>query len=350
MTVRVLSAGDDFVLNRLLADALVSKVPVPLDISEISLPWPVKPFGRVAEVDEASGTEEQMIEALRGVQICVTQMAPLTERILQASPELRLFCVGRGGPVNVNLDAATLHGVAITFAPGRNAQATAEHTVAMMLSGLRRIPGTHSDLMAGTWRGDYYRYESVGRELADSVVGLVGYGAIGSKVAGILSGFGVRVVFHDPYLTDVPVGAAESVSLEALLEQSHVVSLHARATPTTRGMIGAPQIAAMPQGSVLVNCARGSLLDYDAVCDALESGHLFAAAFDVFPEEPIPVGSRLRRTPNVIMTPHLAGASRETASNAADIIAADVARYLGDEPLLHCANPEVLPGKAHPDA
>jgi D-3-phosphoglycerate dehydrogenase len=96
----------------------------------------------------------------------------------------------------------------------------------------------------------------------------------------------------------------------------------------------------MPVGSVLVNCARGALVDYDAVCDALDSGHLHGAAFDVFPEEPIPPGSRLLRTPHIVMTPHLAGASRETAQKAAAIVAADVGRYLRGEELAHCANPE----------
>jgi D-3-phosphoglycerate dehydrogenase len=98
----------------------------------------------------------------------------------------------------------------------------------------------------------------------------------------------------------------------------------------------------MPAGSVVVNCARGSLLDYDALCDALDTGHLFGAAVDVFPEEPIPAGSRLLTTPNLVMTPHLAGASKETAVKAARIIAADVARYLRGEPLAHLANPALV--------
>ncbi|MGX6604970.1 2-hydroxyacid dehydrogenase [Micromonosporaceae bacterium Da 78-11] len=339
MTVRILAAGDHFVLNRLLVDELRRAADPDVEISELTLPWPATPFGPVAEVDEASGTEEQLIEALDGVEVCVTQMAPLTERILQASPRLRLFCVSRGGPVNVNLEAAAKHGVAVTFAPGRNAQATAEHTVAMILSALRRIPQTNADLTGGTWRGDYYEYDRVGPELAGSTVGLVGYGAIGSRVATMLTGFGAHVVVHDPYVDDEKLGGlAEKVSLAELLRRSNIVSLHARATPETRGMIGPAQLAAMPADSVIVNCARGALLDYDAVCDALDSGHLFGAAFDVFPEEPIPAGSRLLRTPNIVMTPHLAGASKQTAANAARIVAADVARYLRGEPLLHRAN------------
>jgi D-3-phosphoglycerate dehydrogenase / 2-oxoglutarate reductase len=339
----ILCAGDHFVLNRLLRDALRTEVGADLDLRELTLPWPLEPFATVAEVDEASGTEDEMSQALAGVEICLTQMGPLTEKVLESAPGLRLYCVTRGGPVNANLDAATRHGVAVCSAPGRNATATAEHTVAMMLAAMRRVPQTHADLTAATWRSDYYSYERVGPELEGSTVGLVGYGAVGHRVARILDGFGAEIVVFDPYVDTASVDARVSlVQLDELLARSSVVSLHARATAQSRGMIGAAEIAAMPEGSILVNCARGSLLDYDALCDALDRGHLFGAAVDVFPEEPIPTGSRLLRTANLVMTPHLAGASRQTAVNAARIAAEEVGRYLRGEPLAHCANPAVL--------
>jgi len=347
MTTRILAAGDHFVTNRLLIDALHAHVPGNPTITELTLPWPVQPFGPVAEVTEASGTEDQLIEALTGVQVCVTQMAPLTERVLAASPKLELFCISRGGPVNANLDAATRHGVAVCFAPGRNASATAEHTVGIMLAAMRRIPQTHADLTAGTWRGDYYMYDNVGPELEGSTVGLVGYGAVGTRVARILKGFGADVLVSDPYVTtDGLAGAAQRVELKELLCRSRAVSLHARVTPETIGMIGAEQIAQMPPGAVLVNCARGALLDYDALCDALDSGHLFGAAIDVFPEEPIPTSSRLLTTSHLVMTPHLAGASKETAEKAATIVAGDVGRYLRGQALEHCSNPAFIPNGA----
>jgi D-3-phosphoglycerate dehydrogenase / 2-oxoglutarate reductase len=343
VTTRILLAGDHFVLNALLVHALRAEVGDDLDISELTLDWPLTPFGRVGEVDEASGTEDEMVEALNGVEVCVTQMAPLTEKILAAAPDLRLFCVTRGGPVNANLDAATRHGVAVCSAPGRNAVATAEHTVAMMLSAMRRIPQTHADLLAQSWRSDYYSYDRVGPELADSTIGLIGYGAVGGRVARILTGFGAHVLVFDPYVDEQALaGVAERVELAELVSRSNVVTLHARLTPETADIIGAEQIAALPDGAVVVNCARGGLLDYDALCDGLDSGHLFGAALDVFPEEPIPQGSRLLTTPNIVMTPHLAGASKQTAANAAQIAAAEVSRYLRGETLAHCANPAVL--------
>ncbi|MEU0275465.1 2-hydroxyacid dehydrogenase [Streptomyces sp. NPDC006307] len=344
MTITVLAAGDHFVLPRLLTEELRAAAPTAdLDVRELQLPWPHTPFGAVAEVDEASGTEDELIEALRGVRVCLTQMAPLTERVLAACPDLELFCVSRGGPVNANLEAATRHGVAVCYAPGRNAVATAEHTLALILAAARGIGDVHTDLKHGTWRGDYYDYDTCGIEIDGSVVGLVGFGAIGSRVARVLVAMGAEVLVHDPYVKPEAVdGIAELVPLDELLSRSRIVSLHARVTDETRGMIGRDQIAAMPPGSVLVNCARGALLDYDAVCDALDAGHLAGAGFDVFPAEPVPAGARLLSTPGVVLTPHIAGGSREVAHKAARIVATEAARFLRGEPLAHCANPEVL--------
>ncbi|MEU6418100.1 2-hydroxyacid dehydrogenase [Streptomyces spiralis] len=337
----ILTAGDHFVSNSLFRDRLRPVVP-DATVRELTLPWPVEPFGDVAEVHEASGTEDQLIEALDGVEICVTQMAPLTERILKASPDLRLFCVSRGGPVNANLEAATRQGVAVTFAPGRNAGATAEHTVALMLAAARRVPATHTDLTAGTWRGDYYMYDKVGPELAGSTVGIVGHGAVGSRVARIVSGFGAQVLVADPFATAAGVAPYELTDLDDLMRRATFVTVHARATADTAGLLSRRRIELMPPGGVLVNCARGSLVDYDAVCDALDAGRLFGAAFDVYPVEPLPADSRLLTTPNLVLTPHLAGASRQTALNAAAIVAAEVDRYLTGRPLHHCANPQAL--------
>ncbi|MCW2918363.1 MAG: hydroxyacid dehydrogenase [Actinomycetia bacterium] len=334
---RFLAAGDHFVLPRLLVRALRDELGDAPEIRELTLPWPIEPFGPVAEVDEASGDEDTMIDALDGVEACVTQMGPITQKILDNAPDLRLVVVGRGGPINVNVEAATARGVRVCYAPGRNATATAEYTIGLLLAALRRIPETHAALaFKGDWGGAYYRYDNTGLELEGTRVGLVGYGAVGSRVARILAGFGAEVLVYDPYAPDQ---AQTTGSLEELLRRCRIVSLHARLTPETRGMIGAREIGLMPAGSVLINCARGGLLDYDALCDALDSGQLLAAGLDTYAEEPLPPGSRLFRTPNLVMTPHLAGASRAVAERAARIVAAEVGRYHRGEPLRYCLNP-----------
>lgn len=342
--VPVLLAGDQLVRNHLLAADLAAVAGADAwELREVEFDWPDVPMGKVAEVEEAVGTEDEMIAALAGVRVCLTQLAPLTERILDACPELRLFAVSRGGPVNANLAAATAHGVTVTFAPGRNATATAEYAVGMMLATLRGIAEGHRSVSAGEWRADRFHFDRSGLELDGTTVGLVGAGAIGSRVARILLGFGARVLVFDPYAAPdaLPAGVA-AVSLDELLGSSRVVSLHARVTPENRGMIDADRLAAMPPGSVLVNCARGALVDHAALADALRDGHLFAAGLDVFDVEPLPADHPLRSAPNVVLTPHLAGASQQVARNASRMVAAEADRYRRGLPPEHCANPEVL--------
>ena len=332
-TVPTLLAGDHFVRNELLAAELRKLPEVSFDFREITLPWPLTPYGRVAEVDEASDAEDQLIEALPGVEVAVTQMGPFTERVLDAAPDLRFLVCCRGGPVNVNVKAATERGIIVSSTPGRNAGAAAEHAVTLMLGALRNLPRLQRTLEEGEWRSDLYAYDECGGELDGATVGLIGFGAIGSRVARVMLAFGARVLVNDPFVSVAPDGI-ELTGLEELLRRSDVVSLHARLTGETRGMIGAKQLALMPRGGVLVNTARGGLLDYDATVDALESGQLAAAAFDVFPAEPLPAGSRLLTAPNVVMTPHLAGATRQTAHRAASIAAEAVAAYLaGRDPI-----------------
>jgi D-3-phosphoglycerate dehydrogenase / 2-oxoglutarate reductase len=343
MTTRAhaLIAGDRFVLNRLLATDLAAEGA--FDVRELELPWPHVPFGPVAEVDEASGSEEELTAALQGVRVCLTQMAPLTRRILAACPDLELFAVSRGGPVNANLAAATEHGVAVTFAPGRNATSTAEYAVGLVLAAMRRIPQSHLGVVEGFWESSLYAYEETGLELEGATVGLVGAGAVGSRVARILLAFGAGVLVADPYAdpATLPSGV-RLVELDELVATSQVVSLHARVTDETRRLMNAERIAAMPAGSVLVNCARGALVDHTALAAALTDGHLFAAGLDVFDVEPLPADHPLRRAPHVVMTPHLAGASRAVAERASRMVAAEAGRWLRGRPPLHCANPDVL--------
>ncbi|MGW4882962.1 2-hydroxyacid dehydrogenase [Streptomyces murinus] len=335
-SVRVLAAGDRFVLPSLITAALARQAHC--DVRELTLDWPQKPFGTVAEVEEASDAEDELIAALAGADVLVTQMAPVTERVLAARPELRLVAVCRGRPVNVNLDAARAHGVRVCCAPGRKAAATAEFTVGLLLAALRRIPQAHDRLTAqGSWAGSrYYTYEHSGLEVEDLPVGLIGYGAVGSRVARVLSALGARVMVYDPYARGEMYGL-RMASLDELLRRSRVISLHARVTEETRGLIGARELALLPPGAVVVNAARGELLDEGALCDALEDGRLAVAALDTYADEPLPADSRLRAVGGrVVLTPHVGGASRAVAEKGARIAAAEVGRWVRGEALAHC--------------
>lgn len=345
MTTSILLAGDHFVTPALFREALERRIgDRSPQYSEWLLPWPLEPFGPVGSVDEASGSVEEAIAHLAGVEVAVTQMAPFTSEVFAARPELRLVSICRGGPVNVDLAAATEAGVTVTFAPGRNAQAAAEFTIGLILAAARKIPGIDAELRSGTWRGDYYALDNVGLELSGSTVGLIGYGAIGRIVSRILQAFGAHIVTYDPY-TPVDLLAADgvrSVELTELLGTSDVVSLHARLTAETHHMLDADALNSMKPGAVLVNAARGGLLDYAPLPDLLRSGRLGALALDVYDIEPPPSDWPLFSAPNVVLSPHLGGATRQTALRAAEIVADDVAAFLDGGTPAHVANRDVL--------
>jgi D-3-phosphoglycerate dehydrogenase len=337
--VKILLAGDDFIGNEILAREITARVSFQPDFSTLTLPWPSIPFGPVAEVEEASDCEDKVVESVGGVEVIVTQMAPLTARVLARADSLRLIVCTRGGPVNVNVQAATARGIAVTCTPGRNAIAVAEYAVMLMLAAIRRLPEAHTSLVGGRWRSDLYAYSECGTEIAGSVIGLIGFGEIGRRVADIVSAMGARVLVFDPFVSGASLsGETALVSMNELLERANVISLHARLTADTRGMIGAAELAKVRPGTVLVNTARGALLDYGAAIRALEVGSLGALALDVFPEEPLPKDSPLLRMPGVVLSPHLAGATRETAERAAVVAALEVDRYARGQPLAHVVN------------
>ncbi|UNS98344.1 2-hydroxyacid dehydrogenase [Streptomyces tubbatahanensis] len=343
----VLASGDHFIAPQLFVDALRAAAPgAELAFRTQTTPWPHTPFGPVGNVKEASGTEDELLEALGDAEIALVQMAPFTDRVIREAANLKLIAVARGGPVNVDVEAATRAGIPVTFTPGRNAAAAAEFALGLMLAALRRIPASDAELKKGTWRGDYYAIENAGIELDGTTVGLVGYGAIGSIVARVLRAFGSRVLVADPY-TDPAKAAADGVELVALddlLRRSSVVSLHARVTPETRHMLHADNLKLLPKGAVLVNSARGELMDYAPLPALLESGHLGALALDVYDVEPPPANWPLHAAPNVITTPHLAGATRQTADRAAAITAAQAAAHLRGERPEYVVNPQTLDG------
>lgn len=339
---RVLCAGDRFISARLLADAASDAFGADAVLHESA--WPDEPFGEVNGVREAAGDPTALAELATDVDAVLTHLAPVTEQVLGAAGKLRVVGVTRGGPVNVDLDAATRHGVPVIYLPGRNLNAVAEYVVGAMISNCRSIAPAAAELADGRWDARWFRYELTGPELGSSTVGLVGLGAVGGRVATLLNAFGATVLAADPYAGPEAARSvgARLVELPELLARSDIVSLHARLTPATHRMFDAEQFAAMRPGARFVNTARGELVDQRALTDALASGHLGGAVLDVFsPEPPDPDDPLLRRA-NVLATPHLAGASRQVAELSVERVAREVAQFLATGQLTHCANPEAL--------
>jgi D-3-phosphoglycerate dehydrogenase len=332
--MRILLAGDNFVRNDLLR-AAITGAGIDAEFQEMVLSWPQVPYGPVAEVVEASGDDDAVAAAAQGCDVIVTQMAPITESVLARCPDLRMVVCTRGGPVNVNLAAASGRGVAVSATPGRNAAAAAEYTLLLMLAAMRNLPAVHNSVVAGEWRSDLYAYDECGVEMAHTTVGLVGFGAIGRRVAELVRAMGGTAVAHDPFVAAGQMQGVALVGMDELLARSDVISLHARLTPKTTGMIGKKQFGMMRPGTVLVNTARGGLLDYGAAAEALADGTLRSLALDVYEREPVPADSPLLRSPNVVLSPHLAGATRETAQRAAQMAAEEIGRFARGEALAY---------------
>jgi D-3-phosphoglycerate dehydrogenase len=256
--------------------------------------------------------------------------------------DIPLVCIGscRGDPNNVDVAAATEAGIPVLRAPGRNADAVAELTIGLMFAVNRFLVPADRDVRAGdVYAGGkipYQRYRAW--ELSGRTVGIVGLGAVGRAAKWRFEGVGMRVLSFDPYNPD----ATHNDDLEGMLGECDVVSVHAVVTPETEGIIGAAQFAAMKPGAIYVNSARAMLHDTDALVAALQSGHLGGAGLDHFVGEHLPPEHPLCSMTNVVLTPHIGGATYDTEANHSKLIADDIARILAGEKPVNCVNPEVL--------
>ncbi|MGH8983402.1 MAG: NAD(P)-dependent oxidoreductase [Acidimicrobiia bacterium] len=254
--------------------------------------------------------------------------------------ERPLLAIGscRGDPNNVDIGAATARGIPVLRAPGRNADAVAELAVALLLAVNRGVVAADADVRAGEVYRDgtipYQRFRA--RQLAGRTVGLVGLGAVGRAARWRFEGLGMRVIAYDPYADDA------THALDDLLAEADVVSMHAVVTPETAGMIGALQFERMKPGAVYLNTARAALHDTDALVAALQSGKVGGAALDHFEGEHLPVEHPLVGMSNVVLTPHIGGATYDTEANHSKLIADGLAELLAGGKPDNLVNPEVL--------
>lgn len=345
--LRIAVIGDRFITAELVIEAIRTQLEPssgPATVRTMQLEWPEDtPIGN-EEVQEFVGDPAAIASFVGDAQVVVTQVAPISRQLIEGAPDLQIIAVARGGPVNVNVAAATARGIPIAFAPGSNAQAVAEFTMGLLLAESKHITRAHNALAQGNWRVDGYHYKHAPSELRGQTVGIIGFGNVGQLMMPYLLAFGLRVLVFDPYVSAQTCAhmGAHQVELATLLCESDIVTMCARVTPETRGMIGSAQFAMMKPGAIFINSARGPLVDYDALYAALASGHLGGAALDTYAIEPPPADWPLLKLDNVTLTPHIAGSSREGARRRADMIMSDVANFYAGRPLTYCMNPEVM--------
>ena len=337
--MKILAVGDSFVPTRLFETGLASLAAehqirfIQLDMDAPFVP--MTPSERA--IRECAGNPQQLVNALDGDEILLVHGAPVTDAVLDASPNLKLVGVARGGPVNVDLAAASDRGIAVITAPGRNADAVADLTLAYMVMLARGIMTSVEFVARGGRVGDsaFEGAQFFGHELGGHVLGLVGYGNVGSRVARRALAFGMPVLVYDPYVAadQVESPGIEMADLDELLARSDFVSLHARVTPETVDFFDAKKFGKMKRGAFFINSAREALVDEQALYEALILKHLAGAALDVLKPWPEDTPSPLVSLPNVIITPHIGGATHEAALRGVQILAAQIDRYLAGQPM-----------------
>jgi D-3-phosphoglycerate dehydrogenase len=268
------------------------------------------------ELVSTVGTPARLPEELaRAHALLVRSSTQVTDDLLSHAPHLRV--VGRAGigVDNIDVEAATRRGIAVINAPGANTVSAAEHAFALLLALVRKVPWAFASMRQGEW--DRKRFG--GTELRGKVLGLIGLGRVGAHVSGLARAFGMDVIAYDPVLSQTRAKqlGVQLAELENVLERADVVSLHAPITEKTRRLLNRERLALMKPSAVVINTARGGLVDYDALCEALREGRLAGAALDVFDPEPLAPDAALRTADNVILTPHLAASTQEAQMRVA---------------------------------
>ena len=281
-----------------------------------------------------------------GADVLIVEADLVHAEVLDAVP-IRMIGCCRGDPINIDLERATAKGIPVFHTPGRNADAVADLTLAFLLVLARHLGPIRDTFRQGATRitnaGDFLKMYTrfTGVELGGRTVGLVALGAVGREVAARLLAFKARVLAHDPYVTEPPPGV-ELCALDELLGRSDFVSLHAPVTTETQNLVSRQRLALMKPTAYFVNTARAALTDEDALYEMLRDARLAGAALDVLSDEPLQPGNRFLALPNVIVTPHIGGATLDVTRHQSEIVVDAIERHLRGERPRWIANPAVL--------
>jgi D-3-phosphoglycerate dehydrogenase len=335
--MKLVGIGDLFIPHRYIRDGFAPVAALGHEVRTFD--WKLSGFQELQEKNlavEKGGASAvrpppEVFEAAAGADVLVTQFCTVPEALLDAAPRLKVVGVLRAGVENVDVAAATARGIVVVNTPGRNADAVADFTVGMMIAEARNICRGHHGLKQGRWMREYPNSGHI-PDLPGKTVGIVGLGEIGRKVARRLAGFDMRILAYDPFVKMPPEGIG-MVDLPTLMSESDFVTIHARLTKETEGLVSRELIARMKPTAHLVNTSRSALVDERALGEALRDGKIAGAALDVFDEEPPGADYPLVRLENVTITPHMAGGSNDAFFNCPKLLAAEVAKLLaGGEP------------------
>lgn len=271
----------------------------------------------------------------------LVRVGVVTKEVIDASPNLKVVAIHGIGVDRVDLDETSRRAIVVTNTPLANVVAVAEHTMGLILSMIKKIPASDQLIRKERWRETEFTF----KQLMSMTVGIIGFGNVGTRVARRLRSFEAEILSYDPYvaLEKFEEFGVEPVDLETLLKNSEIVTVHVPLTRYTKHMIGERELKMMKEEACIVNTSRGSIIDERALIVALQEKRIAGAALDVFEEEPPDRGSPLLRLDNVVMTPHVAGATGESLKRMAETAAKDIARVLSGERAVHEYRKELLP-------
>ncbi len=274
------------------------------------------------------------------IEILVIEADFVFQEVFVEAKGLKLVGICRGTTSHVDVESATEHGVLVVNTPGRNAQAVAEHALGLMLALARRTHTAHRYVAEGRWDNPAEPYISMrGIELAGRTLGIIGLGAIGSKLARLGCAIGMKIIAYDPYVKGA-AGGVRLTDLDEVMHKSDFVSIHVPPVPKTEGMIDAQLIGRMKGQAFLINTTGTSVVDMSALTEALRAHRIGGAAFDVFETHPLAPDSPLLALDNVVLTPHIGGATDETIERHSEAMADDVLRFVDGKRPRNLVNPE----------
>jgi D-3-phosphoglycerate dehydrogenase / 2-oxoglutarate reductase len=335
--------GEDFrpAFQRYLADYVND-----VKIGDWETDWQKLQFRRL-EV-EKHGPEIEIVPELLGpedkeAEIVMGLFVPVSSKMMNALPALRIAGVCRAGLENVNVEEATKRGILVFNVQGRNAEAVSDFAVGLMLAESRNIARAHMAIKQGEWRKTFSNSDNV-PQLKEKTVGIIGFGFIGQLVARKLSGFSTEILVFDPYV-NTEMGEEFGVNLvskEDLFQKSDFITVHARLTDENRGMIGEKEFLLMKPGSYFINTGRAGLVDYEALYVTLKEKRIAGAGLDVFPTEPVQERDKLIELDNVTLTTHIAGTTKEALTNSPGLLMEDIQRLLEGGKPRFIVNPQTL--------
>ncbi|MEM1680235.1 MAG: hydroxyacid dehydrogenase [Sulfolobales archaeon] len=287
--------------------------------------------------------DEDVVRGASGAEAILVRIGRVDKAVMDVCPNLKIISVHGVGFDRVDVDEATRRGVLVTYTPGANAQSVAELTIGLMITALRKLHLVTEKMRTGGW--DEARVYGTGSEVYGKVVGLIGIGNIGGRVARIVRAMeAAEVLAYDPYVSESRARelGVRLVDLDTLLRQSDIISIHAPLTKETYHLINEERLKIMKPSAIIVNTARGGLIDTEALYKALRDGWIAGAALDVTDPEPLPKEHPLYKLPNVVITPHIGGSTYECWRRVSLMAAEEVVRRFKGLPPLNPVNPQVL--------